>query len=276
MGNPKYNTDLFTFDYETGVLTINYVDDKTPSLSGEKFTLILRGDAAKSPSSSAHRFTVTFISQCSDVALTPPVLQEPQLEVYVWKTTFIFFQKPTAIPQDCADFTYKLFAVANGVTFTVDPSLYTISPDASVPQIEFTIPDRNPWLTQYKTFDLQLEATYGSFGKPDTNPSVEITVLEPCFDTQITPQFIRQLTTFVNAPNPSTRTFERFENSVDRDYRAVAGATSDLCGIQEYAIFELIGNEQVPSDLVAVDPVTRRLTLTSDDEADLGLHDMVL
>ena len=124
--------------------------------------------------------------------------------------------------------------------FTVDSSLYTVSPDSAVPQIEFTIPSRDPWLTQYKTFDLQLEATYGSFGKEMTNPPIEITVLEPCFKTQVQSQFILQLTSFINNPNPPLRQFKRFTNSVDNDFRAIAGATSDLCGIQTCSIFELI------------------------------------
>lgn len=47
-GSPGYNQNLFTFNDDTGVLTINYEDNQTPSLSGQKFTLTLTGTAAKS------------------------------------------------------------------------------------------------------------------------------------------------------------------------------------------------------------------------------------
>ena len=70
--------------------------------------------------------------------------------------------------------------------------------------------------------------------------------------------------------------FQRFTNSVDLEYREISGANEDLCGSQIYKIFELIGSEKVPSNLVTVDSENRRLLLSTESIDDLGLHDMVL
>ena len=70
--------------------------------------------------------------------------------------------------------------------------------------------------------------------------------------------------------------FERFTNSIDLEYREKAGESTDLCGVQEYSIFELLDADKVESDLVTVDGVTRTLTLSTENTDDLGLHDMLL
>ena len=213
------------------------------------------------------------MNECGSPSLSPPVMQEPHLTVYVWVDTVFFFNLPVAQPVDCSEWTYKLFVDFSDTE--VDSNLYTISPDAAVPQIEFYIPSREPWLSE-SPIDVRIEATFGSFGTVVSDPPLEITVKEPCYDTQVQPQFIRQLTTFLNNPNPPTRTFEVFYNSIDLEYRQKAGQQTDLCGAQEYAIFELQGSDKVPSDLVTVDPVSGTLTLATNDEAERYLHDMLL
>ena len=111
-----------------------------------------------------------------------------------------------------------------------------------MPQIELTIPSREPWLSS-SPFNVRIEATYGSFGTVISEPQLEITVKEPCFETVIASQFILQMTTFLNSPLPRSRIIDQFKNSIDTEYRESTGATSDLCGDQEYAIFELIGDQ---------------------------------
>ena len=59
------------------------------------------------------------------------------------------------------------------------------------------LPTRDPWLTA-GVFELTIEASYGSFGSKQSD-SIEVTVVDTCFSTNVTPQNIVQLTTFVNA-----------------------------------------------------------------------------
>ena len=100
-GPPNYDTSLFSFNAETGVVTV-LRREYSPTLNNKSFTLTLTGRAEKSASYHSHTFTVTYVNECGDVALTPPVMQEPKLSVYVWRATNIFFQLPTALPPDCA------------------------------------------------------------------------------------------------------------------------------------------------------------------------------
>ena len=138
------------------------------------------------------------------------------------------------------------------------------------------MPGRNPWLDQ-QPFELIIEATYGTLGTTRSD-SVEVTVLDTCFTTTVTPQNIVQLTTYLNAPSPTTRSFDIFTDVVSDKYSAMFGDGTgyDLCGGQSYDIQEIVNNQQVPSDLVTIDPVSRELILQTSDIADTGLKDMLL
>ena len=60
-------------------------------------------------------FTVTFITECGNVVLTPPMFQEqPPVFANLWQDTDVFFNLPTATPDNCATFTYKLFESISG------------------------------------------------------------------------------------------------------------------------------------------------------------------
>ena len=87
-----------------------------------------------------------------------------------------------------------------------------------------------------------------------------------------------QLTTFINSSSPTIRFFDIFTDSVALQYSSQYGDGSgyDLCSPQEYDIREIINNVIVPSDLVALDPVNRVLSLQTSDPSDSGLHDMLL
>jgi hypothetical protein len=100
-GPPNYDTGLFSFNTQTGVVTV-LRKEVTPNLNGKSFTLTLTGRAAKSSSYHSHTFTVTYVSACAEVTLNPPALQDPKVSVYVWRAAFIFFELPTAVPPECA------------------------------------------------------------------------------------------------------------------------------------------------------------------------------
>lgn len=221
----EFREDVFDFDSTTGVLTID--DDGVEGLSGANLGLVLEGKIITG-SVVFQSFVVRFKAECDDVILTPPMFQEqPPVFASIWKQTQVFFNLPTAKPDDCATFTYKLFESISGQE--LDPDLFTINVQVSIPFVQFVLPSRDPWLTS-GTFYLTIEADYGSFGSKQSD-DILVTVLDTCFTTNVTPQNIVQLTTFVNAEQPTTRAFNIFKDSVSEEFSAQFGDGSgyDLC-----------------------------------------------
>ena len=70
----SFYMDVFSFDTQTGVLTIN--DNGIDGLQDVSFGLTLEGIASESMDSAKQRFSVTFINACDDAELTPPNFQE--------------------------------------------------------------------------------------------------------------------------------------------------------------------------------------------------------
>lgn len=83
---------------------------------------------------------------------------------------------------------------------------------AAIPYVQFTLPSRDPWLYS-SPFELTLEATYGTYGMTISEP-IEVSVMDTCFNTKITPQNIVQMTSYINAPQPTERSFNIFTDSV--------------------------------------------------------------
>lgn len=109
------------------------------------------------------------------------------MQAYLWKETDVFFNLPSAEPDSCATFSYRLFESVTGNE--LDPTLFTISTDASIPYVRYTLPSRDPWLIN-SPFDLTLEASYGRYGSAVSEPIAQA-VIDTCFTTKITPQNIK-------------------------------------------------------------------------------------
>jgi hypothetical protein len=122
----------------------------------------------------------------------------------------VFFTLPEAEPALCNSFSYVLIHVETGEP--LDPSLFEVRTDVAIPFVGFKLPARDPWLYE-QPFYFLLKAEYGAYGHVESS-NIPIGVYDTCFDTAIIPQSISQLTTFVNAPNPTTRVFEIFLDSV--------------------------------------------------------------
>ena len=95
----------------------------------------------------------------------------------------MFFNLPTASATGCAIFTYRLYESITGGE--IDTQLFNIVVDVSIPYVRFTLPLRDPWLIS-SPFDFTLEAIYGTLGSTLSEP-IEVTVLDTCFNTKITP-----------------------------------------------------------------------------------------
>ena len=98
----------------------------------------------------------------------------------------------------------------------IDPSLYSVNTQVSIPFIQFTLPQRDPWLNN-SPFTLRIEASYNT-GALQSADEIEVTVFDTCFDTVVTPQNIVQLTTYVSAPQAVTRQFNPFTDLVAEKY----------------------------------------------------------
>ena len=114
----------------------------------------------------------------------------------LWNQTVVFFNLPEATPADCGTFSYRLFESISGND--LDPSLFVINSEVSIPFLKFTLPQRDPWLFN-SPFTLTLEATYSTFG-PVQSDELEVTVFDTCLISNYTQQVISQMTTYVNAP----------------------------------------------------------------------------
>ena len=132
------------------------------------------------------------------------------------------------MPPGCATFTYTLSEDISGGE--IDPALFTVNDQVSIPFVRFTLPGRIPWL-ENSPFTLTITATYGQYGTTEAD-SIEVTVRDTCFDTTVTPQNIVQLTTYTNAPAPRRREFDIFTDVVGVTYsgRYGDGTGYDLCG----------------------------------------------
>ena len=62
-----------------------------------------------------------------------------------------------------------------------------------------------------------LIARYGGYGELQSS-SIEVEVVDTCFDTTILPQNIAQMTTYLGALEPAVRYFNIFNDQVSADY----------------------------------------------------------
>ena len=95
----------------------------------------------------------------------------------------MFFNLPTAYPSDCSTWTYRLYESITGDE--IDPSLFFVETDVSIPFVRFTLPSRDPWLFN-SPFELTLKATFKPYGHVVSDP-IEVTVRDTCFNTKFTP-----------------------------------------------------------------------------------------
>ena len=103
----------------------------------------------------------------------------------LWEPTDAFFNLPSASPDNCATFTYRLYESITNQEF--DENLFFINVDASIPFVRFTLPTRDPWLIN-QPFEFILEAIYGDAqGAITISDPIDVTVIDPCFKTKITP-----------------------------------------------------------------------------------------
>lgn len=150
----------------------------------------------------------------------------------VWSTRDYYFSLASAPTQGCGTITYK---VVEAATLTeVDPTVFTVSTQGSVPFVTATFSEKQPWVN-LSPFSIVIEAQLGAYTKVYSDP-LQLTIVDPCVNTVINSQFIMQMTASAQATDPVQRTLSVFKDSVSMEFGDEFGDGSghDLCGPQTY------------------------------------------
>jgi hypothetical protein len=165
----------------------------------------------------------------------------------------------------CGEPTYKLIDQDTGFEF--DTNLYFIDvSDPNNPFITFLFDDP---AIHTGTYQVYIETNLNNFQTFETSV-VTINVLNPCYTTIIDGQPLANMFTTVSRGDPEIQTFEIFTDSESARLGSAQGF--ELCGeFQEYTL-EIIDPVVAFNDFLTFDPLTRTITVETQDPAFIGTY----